>query len=103
VRYQEALDTFVRLDHRRGIARLFECLALLAVEEDQPERALRLAATAASLRERVGGTTPRESKDALERSLTAMERQLGPAAARQLWQQGVAMPVAEALRLAVSS
>jgi predicted ATPase len=101
--YHEALETFIRLDYRRGIARLLECLALLAGEDGQPERALRLAASAASLRARVGGAAPREWRDELERSLTGVQRQVGPATAQQLWEHGAAMPMAEALRLAVSS
>jgi predicted ATPase len=100
--YHQALASFIRLDHRRGIARLLECLAVLAGEEGQPERGLKLAATAASLRDRVGGATPRESRGELARSLTAMNLQLGAGPARLLWQEGAAMPVAEALRLAVS-
>jgi predicted ATPase len=100
-RYHEALERFVQLDHRRGIARLLECLAVLAGAEGQAERGLRLAATAAALRDRVGGATPRESRLEVERSLTAMNRQLG-AAARRVWQQGAAMPVTEALRLAMA-
>jgi predicted ATPase len=101
-RYQEALAGFIQLEHRRGIARLLECLALLAAEEGQPERGLKLAATAASLRDRVGGGTTDGSRAELERSLTAMQGKLPTGTARRLWQQGAAMPLPEALQLAVS-
>jgi predicted ATPase len=101
-RYQEALAGFIALEHRRGIVRLFECLALLAADDGQPERGLKLAASAASLRDRVGGGTSAGSKAELERSLTAMQGELATETARQVWQQGAAMPLVEALQLAVS-
>jgi predicted ATPase len=98
--YHEALATFVRLDHRRGIARLLECLALLEGEAD-PERGLRLAASAASLRDRVGGGPTGETRAELAHGVAAMRSRLGPTTARMISQQGAALSTAEALALAL--
>jgi predicted ATPase len=99
-RYGEALTTFVRLDHRRGIARALECLALLSAQEDQPDRGLRLAASAASLRERVGGATTPTSRAELERNVAAMHARLGIGIAQTVWREGAALSTADAIDLA---
>jgi hypothetical protein len=94
--FDEALARFVELDHRRGIARVLECLALLAAEGEEPARGLKLAAAASALRGRVGGVISGE----LERAVARMRQALGVEAARKAWQAGEALSVAEAVELA---
>jgi len=100
--YRESLATFVRLGHRRGIARQLESLACLAADEGQAERATRLAAAAAVLRERVGAPAPPAVQAEVGRGLGAMQRLLGPDGARRAWQEGAALPLEEATRLATA-
>jgi predicted ATPase len=97
---REALAGFARLDHRRGIARLLESLACLAAEAHDPTRGLQLAAAAAVLRERIGAPATAGVRADLDRSVEAMRQALGADAARRAWQEGAALSLEGALRLA---
>ena len=100
--YREALTSFVALDHKRGIARTLESLACLAGEEGRGGRALRLAGAAAVLRERIGAPPSPAVRADVERSLAEVRRALGTRASRVLWQDGAALPLDEAVRLALA-
>ncbi len=100
--YREALASFLALDHWRGVARLLESLACLAADEGESERGVRLAAAAASLRDRVGAPPPPAVEAQLRPSLKALRESLGAETARALWLEGAAMSVEEAIQVAVS-
>jgi predicted ATPase len=102
LRYRESLASYVRLNHRRGIARLLECLALLAVDQDDPERGLTLAAHAAALRARVGGTTSAVVRLELEGRLSTLHDRIGAETAQALWQRGADLSLGEVVRLATA-
>ncbi len=99
--YREALASFVKLDHRRGIARVLESLACLAAEGGQSERGIRLLAAATALRERIGAPpVPPADQAELDHSLEILQECLGLDAARCLWQEGARMSLEETIRLA---
>jgi predicted ATPase/tRNA A-37 threonylcarbamoyl transferase component Bud32 len=100
--YREALASFVALDHWRGIARLLESLACLSADEGESARGIRLAAAAASLRDRVGAPPPPAMEAELRPSLRALRDRVGAEAARALWLEGAAMSVEQAVQVAVS-
>jgi hypothetical protein len=85
---------------RIGVARGLEAFAALAVQEDQPELAVRLAAAATALRE-TAGLPPLPGARA-ERYL-APARRLGEAAVARLWARGLALSSEEAVALAVDA
>ena len=84
---------------RIGVARGLEGFAALAILEDRPERAVRLAAAAAALRQAAG--IPPLSGTRAERYLTPV-RKLGRGATGRLWAQGHAMTTGAAVALALA-
>jgi predicted ATPase/DNA-binding CsgD family transcriptional regulator len=83
---------------RIGVARGLESFAALAVREDEPERAVLLAAAATALRETAG--LPPLSGARAERYL-APARRLGDAAVAELWARGLELSPAAAITLAL--
>ena len=83
---------------RIGVARGLEAFAALAVHENQPERAVQLAAAATALRETAG--LPPLSGARTESYLTPARR-LGDAAVARLWAQGRAASSEAAVALAL--
>jgi len=94
-RYAEAFTTFWRVGHERGVARVLEGLALVSAREGNDAEALRLAGTAAALRERTGGKreTSSERQGELDAMRTDARDRLGAGTADALWQEGRETPV----------
>jgi len=99
---REYLSESLRLSRvtgtRIGVARGLESFAALAVREDEPERAVLLAAASAALRE-AAGLPPLPGARA-ERYL-APSRRLGDHAVARLWARGLAMDAEAAIVLAL--
>jgi predicted ATPase/DNA-binding CsgD family transcriptional regulator len=87
---------------RWGTALGLEGLAMLAVEEGQFERALRLAGAAAALRQVIGAPAYPAERVALERWLPAARQALGHAAAEVAERAGHSLAAEEALVEALS-
>lgn len=101
--YRESLQIFRELEHRRGIARLLECFACAAAGERDPERALRLAGAAASLRRSLGAPLPRAEQSKLEKSLEPARQELPGEASAAAWMEGWAMPADQAIACALGT
>jgi predicted ATPase/DNA-binding CsgD family transcriptional regulator len=83
---------------RIGTIRGVEAFAALAVAEEQPERAVRLAAAAAALRE-AAHLPPRPA--AWTDRYLAVARDLGQDAVSRLWEQGSGLDASSAVELAL--
>jgi len=83
---------------RIGVARGLESFAALAVREDEPERAVLLAAAATALRETAG--LPPLSGARAERYLVPARR-LGDAAVAELWARGLELSPSAAIAVAL--
>jgi len=86
--YQQSLKLFLELDHKRGIARLLECFACVAVGQLEADRALRLARAATALRQNIGAPLTPAEQSKLEAALDLP---------RQTWQEGLALPIEKAI------
>jgi predicted ATPase/DNA-binding CsgD family transcriptional regulator len=99
---RQHLGESLRLSHstgsRIGVARGLEAFAALATHENQPERAVLLAAATASLREVAGLAAPSGART--ERYL-ASARHLGKNSVDRLWLQGLTMSADQAVALAL--
>ncbi len=92
-RYGESIKLFRELDHKRGIARLLECFACSAALQLEAERSLRLAGTAAALRQNIGAPLTPAEQAKLEASLQMARQALTNPAGVAAWLEGWAMPV----------
>jgi tetratricopeptide (TPR) repeat protein len=95
---REALEIVLGLGHRRDIARALECSACVALAQEQAERALRLAAAAAHLRQSVNAYLRPAEQSKLDEMLHPAWRLLGEAKAKQAWQDGLAMSFEKAVQ-----
>ena len=93
----EALPIQRDLSNRREIARILECFAGLAALQSHPERAVRLWASAAKLREIIAEPVPPDQKIRLDRRVGHLPSVLGEEAFGRLWAAGQAMPLADAI------
>jgi len=99
--HEESMRIFQELGHKRGIARLLEAFAGAAIAQSRPERALRLAGAAASLRKTLGTPIPAAEQEKLERSLEPARRALSGESGAAAWMEGWEMPLAKAIREAL--
>ena len=93
---------FQELDHKRGIARLLECFACSAAAQASPERSLRLAGVAASLRQNLGAPLTPGEQVKLERGLEPARQALSSAAGATLWLEGWVLPLGKAVEEAMT-
>jgi len=101
--YRESLRIFQELGHMRGVARLLECFACLAAVQTQAERALRLAGSAAALRQHIGAPRAPADQTRLESLLDPARKSLPEAAATAAWTEGCAMPTEKAIEEVLGS
>ena len=95
--YRESIRIFQELDHKRGIARLLECFACSAAAQREAERSLRLAGSAAALRQNIGAPLTPAEQTKLETSLHPSRQALTNMACSAAWSEGWALPVEKAV------
>lgn len=95
--YRESLEIFSRLEHRRGIARVLEGLACAALAGGHARRALRVAASAAHLREVISAPLPPAEQLNLDQRLRLAWKCLSDSDAKRAWEEGWAMPLPGAI------
>jgi hypothetical protein len=93
---------FQELGHKRGIARVLECLAVSAAARRRPEQSLRLAGAAAALRQRIGAPLIPAEQSRLETKLEPARNMLANAAGLEAWSSGWEMSVEEAVQEALT-
>jgi hypothetical protein len=93
---------FKVLGHKRGIARVLECLAATAAAQSNAVESLHLAGAAAALRQRLNAPLTPTEQPRLEKALEFARRTLGDAAGLTAWMEGWAMPIEQAIREALN-
>jgi hypothetical protein len=101
VHYAESMKLFQELGQKRGMARLLDCLACSAALQSQPERALRLAGSAAAMRRVLGAPLPMAEQTRLEKALDLARQSISPAKAAAAWMDGWTMATDKALQEAL--
>jgi len=96
--YREAVEIFAGLGHRRGIARALEGYACLALAQGHTERALKLAAAAAHLRQLISAPLHQAEQFKLDQTLLPAWESLGEAEGKRAWAEGSAMSVEKAIQ-----
>ncbi|HKC72425.1 MAG TPA: hypothetical protein VKB60_12415, partial [Terriglobales bacterium] len=90
------------LEHRRGIARVLEGLACLALRTGDARRALAAAGAASRLRQAVSAPLPPAEQAKLDENLRQAWRQLGEAEGKEAWEEGRALTTDHAIEYALS-
>jgi hypothetical protein len=96
--FREAMEIFVGLGHRRGMARALEGYACLAVAEGHTARALTLAAAAAHLRRLISAPLSQAEQANLDRRLIPAWKSLSEPEGKSAWAKGAAMSLERAIQ-----
>jgi predicted ATPase/DNA-binding CsgD family transcriptional regulator len=96
----EALAIAAEFEDLPGVADCIEGLALLAVVDGDPGRAVRLVSAAKGFRDESGDKSAPDWVDQVEKGLAAARGSLGHQAAETAWRQGAAWSLEEAVRQA---
>ncbi len=95
---REALQIFAALGHRRGMARALEGSACLALAQGHAERALKLAAAAAHLRQLISAPRHQAEQSKLDQALLPAWSSLSEAEGKRAWAEGSAMSLKEVIQ-----
>ncbi len=95
---REALEIFAGLGHRRGMARALEGSACLALAQGHSERALKLAASAARLRQLISVPLHQAEQAKLDQMLLPAWGSLSEAEGKRAWAEGSAMSLEQAIQ-----
>jgi hypothetical protein len=96
--YREALEIFAGLGHRRGMARAMEGSACLALAQGHAERALKLAAAGAHLRQLTSAPLHQAEQSKLDQTLLPAWESLSEAEGKRAWAEGSAMSLEKAVQ-----
>jgi len=99
--YREGLVLFNELGHRRGIARALEGAAFLAARNNQPSRALTLAAAAGHLRTQIGAPLPPAERAKLDGELLQAWQDVSQDEGQRAWKRGHEMHFQAAILFAL--
>jgi predicted ATPase/DNA-binding winged helix-turn-helix (wHTH) protein len=94
---REALEIFASLGHRRGMARALEGSASLALSQGHADRALKLAAAAAHLRQLISATLHYAEQSKLDQNLLPAWKMLSEIEGKRAWAEGSKMSIDEAI------
>lgn len=101
VKYHETLQSWQNMGHRGAIANQLECLAFIAILEEEPHRAATLLGAAQSLRERVQSPMTDYEQVEYDKHLQQLRSMLPEVERRPLLEEGRTMPLAHAILLAL--
>src|SRR5262249_4981430 len=100
--FRESLEIYREHGQKRGIARVIEGLASLALFNGEPRKALVAVAAAAHLRQTVSAPLLPADQSKLDLQLQKAWRQLGEVEGKKAWAEGSTMPLDDAIQLALS-
>jgi predicted ATPase/DNA-binding winged helix-turn-helix (wHTH) protein len=95
---REALEIFAGLGHRRGMARALEGSACLALAQGHAERALKLAAAAAHLRQLISAPLHQAEQAKLDQALLPAWKSLSEVEGKRAWTEGSTMSLEKAIQ-----
>jgi hypothetical protein len=95
--YRESLEISANLGHRRGIARVLEGLACLALAKGDARRALSAAASAARLRKLISAPLTPQDQVKLDQRLQPAWESLSEPDGKSAWEAGWAMVLESAI------
>jgi predicted ATPase/class 3 adenylate cyclase len=102
-KFRESLESFLELGNKRGIAECLVGLAGLATERKELEWAVPLLAASEALLTSFGAAWWPADRVEFERSLESTRTALEPAEFEELWNQGEAFSLEEAVKYALGS
>jgi hypothetical protein len=100
--YQETIKVFQDLGNRPAVAHQLECFAMIAIVEEEPQRAAKLFAAAEAIRELTGHKRTDEEEAEEAQFMSRLRAMLPEAEFNALWAEGRSMMMEQAIQLALS-
>jgi tetratricopeptide (TPR) repeat protein len=99
--FRESLDIFGKLQHRRGVARVLEGYATLALAGGDAAASLKLAAAAWSIRRQIDAPLGRNEQARVDETTRSARAVIGATESEKAWSEGAAMSLEEAIAFAL--
>jgi tetratricopeptide (TPR) repeat protein len=99
--YRETIKAFQDYGNRPAVAHQLECFAMIAVVEEEPQRAAKLFATAETIRELTGHKRTDEEEAEEAHFMGQLRAMLPEAEFNALWAEGKSMTMEQAIQLAL--
>jgi hypothetical protein len=101
--YLKTIKFYQDLGNRPAVAHQLECFAMIAIVEEEPQRAARLFGGAEAIRE-VTGHRPTDEEQAEEAQfITRLQAMLSDTEFNTLWAEGKSMTMEQAIQLALEN
>ena len=95
---EASLPVFVELGQRLDVSLCLDCFALLAAEQQDYERALRLFSAAAAIRQSIGAGWSTAHNARVKAAIARCDQALPRLRAKQFWNEGQSMTIAQAVK-----
>ena len=99
--YQNTIKVFQDYGNRPAVAHQLECFAMIAVVEEEPQRAAKLFAAADAIRELTGHKRTDEEEVEEAQFMSRLRSMLAEAEFNALWAEGRSMGMEQAIQLAI--
>jgi predicted ATPase/class 3 adenylate cyclase len=99
--YRETIKAFQNYGNRPAVAHQLECIAMIAVVEEEPQRAAKLFAAAEAIRELTGHKRTDEEEADEAQFMSRLRAMLPEAEFNTLWAEGKSMTMEHAIQLAL--
>jgi predicted ATPase/class 3 adenylate cyclase len=100
--YRETLQGWQNFGNRAAIAHQLECFGLLAIADEEPQRAIKLFGAAEALREKIQSPMTDHERVEYDQAVSQLRLMLAEAEFNTLWTDGRATPMEQAIQLALS-
>jgi len=100
--YRETIKVFQDHGNRPAVAHQLECFAMIAVVEEEPQRAAKLFGAAEAIREVTGHKRTDEEEAEEAQFITRLHAMLSDTEFNALWAEGKSMTLEQAIQLALS-
>ena len=101
--YKETIKVFEDLGNRPAVAHQLECFAMIAIVEEEPQRAAKLFGAAEAIRELTGYKRTDEEEAEEAQFMSRLRAMLPEAEFNMLWAEGKSMTMEQAIQLALVS
>jgi hypothetical protein len=99
--YLETIKLYQDYGNRPAVAHQLECFAMIAVAEEEPQRAAKLFAAAEAIREATGHKPMDEEQAEEAQFMSRLRTMLPEAEFNALWAEGKSMSMEQAIQLAL--
>jgi len=100
--YRETIKVFQDYGNRPAVAHQLECFAMIAIVEEEPQRAAKLFGAAEAIREVTGHRQTDEEEAEEAQFMSRLRAMLPEAEFNTLWAEGRSMTMEQAIQLALS-